>query len=103
MAYNKFFRQDIVDVDGMQFENLEVAIEYITENWMDFLGIGKYDYDRPELTEVKVDDDVNMVVVRYIRDLDEEDSMLSEAEMMEEYFDITYKQLIVKVPELHLI
>lgn len=103
MALRNFYHQDIVEVDGQLFESVDVAIEYITENWMDFLGIGKYDFDRPELTEVVREEKVAMITVRYIRDLDEEDSELHEVQMIEESFDIKFRELTVKVPELHLI
>lgn len=96
MAAKTFYTQDIVDIDGQFFESVDAGIEYITENWLDFLGIGKYDFDRPELLTVERDEDTGMILVRYIKDAADEDAALSEADMCEEYFDVIYKQLTVK-------
>lgn len=92
-----FTTQNIVDIDGQLFETVEAGIEYIKENWLDFLGIGKYDFDRPELLTVERDEDTGMLLVRYIQDAAAEDAALSEVDMHEEYFDIIYKELTVKV------
>lgn len=89
------YTQNIVEINGQLFEDIEAAAVYINDNWLEFLGIGRYDYERPELMDIDYDSDAAMLSVSYILDL-EDRSVVTADEQRVEYFDVKYKELICK-------
>jgi hypothetical protein len=91
---NKFYNQDVIEVDGILFGTLEAAIKWLEVDWRDWTGVGRdCDYS---LIEV-VSNDKGDVVIRYfdVMDYDEDGRAITEPREMT--FEVKPTQMMVLV------